>query len=252
MIKRILLTMTLFMLIMNGSALAQDSPGDVHKKVSNTISKEQKAQLETDDWTWEKRTVVDELRELKYSVDWKKYKQEKYRIYIKGVKENIRLLVDKKEELKLLRKQLEPYLEDVVDRLATFINKDIPFWEDDRQKRLLNLRSALDSYKNELSTKMRLVFEALQLETKWGGEINPIEDITLKLNGIETQVTLVKLGRVHLYYMSIDEKQIGQWNNETKQWQALPDDLIREFKIAFDMALAKKAAAIIELPLGAI
>ena len=62
----------------------------------------------------------------------------------------------------------------------------------------------------------------------------------------------MRLGRVAMYYMSIDQKQIGMWNRQTNKWDPLPDDEIQQFKMAFQMALAKRAAEIVELPLGAI
>ena len=253
MVKRILWTMAFSIFIGSGVSVAQTSPNEVHKKVSNTIATESKAQVKADDWNWEKDSVLNDIREKKLNIDWKKYKQEKYKIYIKGVKENIKLYEFKKDELQTLRKNLEPYLEQVVDKMAAFIEQDLPFWVEDRKKRVSNLRNSLNNYKYKMSEKMRQVFaEGLQLETEFGARIQPIKDITLKLNGIETQVTLMKIGRVNMYYMSINEKQIGMWDKKTKQWVALPDELIKNFKEAFDMALANRAPEIVELPLGAI
>ena len=85
-----------------------------------------------------------------------------------------------------------------------------------------------------------------------GKMIEAIEDETLNLNGAETQVTIFRLGRVRMFYMSIDQKQVGIFNERSGQWEALSEDMIKEFKVAFDMALAKRAAEIVELPLGAI
>ncbi len=253
MIKCILLTMTLLILTGSGLAIAQDTPGKVHNKVSKTITAESKAQEKADDWSFEKATILDDIRDLKYRITWLQYRQDKNRVYIKGVKESIKDLEFRKAEINKLREQLEPYLDEVVDRMAAFVESDLPFLPDERQTRLNALRDSLNNYNVPMSEKMRRVFvEGLQIETEYGKMIEAIEDETVCLNGADTQVTIFRLGRVDMFYMSLDGTQIGIWNQESGQWEALPKDLIRDLKQALDMAKAKRSAEIVELPLGAL
>jgi len=253
MIKRILWATVLFTLVGFGSAFAQDSPEAVHKKVTDTISKESKAQEKADNWNWEKSPILDDIRDLKYRITWKKYRQQKYRNYIKGVEENIERLKFKKEEINKLREQLEPYLEQVVDRMEAFVKNDLPFQPEERQTRIDSLRGSLNSYTTALSEKMRRVFAiGLQPEAQYGRVIEAEEDRTLNLNGIETQVTILRLGRLEKYYLTIDERHVGMWNRKSGQWEALPDDRLKYVKLAFNIALQKKQLEIVELPLGAI
>ena len=253
MIKRILWTTALFMLIGVGTAFAQDSPDAVQKKVTNTITKESKAQEKADNWNWEKSPLVDDIRDLKYRITWKQYRQQKYRNYIKGVEESIERLKFQREEINRLREQLEPYLEKVVDRMEEFVKNDLPFQPDERQRRIDGLRGSLNSYTLALSEKMRRVFAlGLQVEAEYGRMMESQEDVTLNLDGIETQVTIFRLGRLEMYYMTIDRRQIGMWNRETGKWESVSDDQLAQFKLAFDMVLQKRQAEIVELPLGAI
>jgi DNA repair exonuclease SbcCD ATPase subunit len=253
MIKHILWATAVFMLAGFGSAFAQDSPEEVHQKVTKTITTESKAQEKADDWNWEKDPLLSDIRDLKYRITWKQYRQQKYRNYIKGVEESIERLKFQEEEINRLREQLEPYLEQVVDRLETFVKNDLPFLPDERQKRIDNLRASLNSYTTALSEKLRRVFAiGLQPETQYGRLIEAEEDVTLNINGIETQVTLFRLARLAKYYMTIDGRQIGMWNRESGQWESVSDDQLRAFKLAFDIALKKKSVEIVELPLGAI
>jgi hypothetical protein len=253
MIRRILWATALFMLAGVGTSFAQDSPDAVHKKVTNAVATESKAQEKADNWSWEKSPLLDDVRDLKYRITWKQYRQQKFRSYIKGVEENIERLKFKREEINKLREQLEPYLEKVVDRMEEFVKNDMPFQPEDRQKRIDGLRGSLNNYNIALSEKMRRVFAlGLQVEAEYGRVLESEEDVTLDLSGIETQVTLFRLGRLEKYYMSIDGRQIGMWNRQAGKWEAVSDDQLREFKRAFDMVLKKRAAEIVELPLGAI
>ena len=253
MIKRILWATAFFALVGSGSALAQDSPKEVHSNVTKAITTESKAQEKADNWNWQKDPLIGDIRDLKYRITWKQYRQKKYKIYIEGVKQSIKDLVYQKEQISTLREQLDPYLEQVVDRMAAFVKKDLPFLPEERQKRIDILKNSLNDYSLQLSQKLNRVFTmGLEIEAQYGKMIEAQEDQTLKLNGVETQVTLMRLGRVAMYYMSIDQKQIGMWNRQTNKWDPLPDDEIQQFKMAFQMALAKRAAEIVELPLGAI
>ena len=145
-----------------------------------------------------------------------------------------------------------PYLDNVVDRMADFVENDLPFLPEERQKRLIALRDSLNNYDVAMSEKMRRVFvEGLQIESDYGRRIEAIDDV-LNLNGADTQVTIIRLGRVAMYYISLDGTQIGHFNRESGQCESLPKSLNRDFNRALDMAKAKRAAKIIELPLGAL
>jgi peptidoglycan hydrolase CwlO-like protein len=121
MIKRILWATALLAFVGTGPAFAQDKPSEVHGKVSKTIATESKAQENADSWSYDKQNILTEIRDLKYRVTWKQYRQKKYKIYNEGVKEEIKNLQFKKEEINKLREQIDPYLEEVVDRIEAFV-----------------------------------------------------------------------------------------------------------------------------------
>ena len=100
MIKRILWATALFAVVGSGAAFAQDSPSEVHGKVSKAIATEASAQQKADDWNYEKTTTIDSIRDLKYRITWKQYRQKKYQVYIEGVKESITNLKEKKGRAK--------------------------------------------------------------------------------------------------------------------------------------------------------
>jgi hypothetical protein len=253
MIKRILWATALFALVGSGSAFAQDNPSEVHGKVTKTITAESKAQEGADTWGYDKQTILAEIRDLKYRVTWKQYRQKKYKVYNEGVKEEIKNLQFKKEEINKLREQIDPYLEEVVDRIEAFVKKDLPFLAAERQNRIDALRKVLNNYKMQPSEKLNyIVSNGLKIETDYGKVIEPQEDVKLNINGVETRVNTMRLGRVAMYYMTNDRKEIGMFNRQSGKWESLPESQLKEFKTAFDMVTGTRTAEIVELPLGAI
>jgi hypothetical protein len=250
MISRVLLIGALLMLIVAPMAIGQ-SPDRVHKKVSKAIDAESKAQKKADDWSWDKTDLIDEIRDLKTRVTWLQYQEEKHEIYIKRVKQNIADLEFKKAEALKVREQLDPYLEEVVGRLKEFVSTDLPFLPDEREKRLNFLKDSLNDYQLQMSEKLRRVFEGLQVETTYGRMFSS-NDTTLKLNGSDTQVTLLRLGRVTMFYLSLDGTQVGRWNDQTQQWETLSEDYIRPIRRGLEIAERKRSVELIDIPLGAL
>lgn len=253
MIHRILITMALFMLIGIPAAYGQQSPEAVQKKVAQVMSTEAGVQAKTDDWSWDKQGIIQEIRDAKYRVTWLQYRQEKNRQYIANAKQNIEDLEFKKAELNKLREQLEPYLEGVILQIEDFVAKDLPFLPSEREKRINALKNSMDNYDLALSEKLRRVFEeGLQIEADYGDMVESIEGETLNIDGVETQVVIFRLGRVGMYYMSLDEEQIGYYNTVTKDWEPLPDSMNRDITLAVDIGQAKRTVEIVKLPLGAV
>lgn len=251
MIQRILVTMALLMLIGNQTAFGETNPDKAIQKVKTAISAEAKAQKKADEWNWTKKDILDEIRDLKTRVTWLQYMKEKHNIYIARVKENIANLEFKKMEARKVREQLDPYLEEVVGRLEEFVGKDLPFLPDERERRLKFLKDSLNDYQIQLSEKLRRVFEGLKVETMYGKMVSST-DMTLNLSGSDTQVTVLRLGRVAMFYLSLDGTQIGRWNDKTKQWEPIPEKFIRPIRRLLEMAERKRTVELTEIPLGAL
>ncbi len=253
MIQRILFTMALFMLFAAPAVYGQQSPEKVQQKVTQAIGVEAAAQAKADDWSWDKQGMISKIRDAKYRVTWLKYRQEKNRQYIAKAKQNIADLEYQKEELNKLREQLEPYLEGVILRLQDFVNQDLPFLPEERAKRIAALKTSMDNYDLPLSEKFRRVFEeGLEIETEYGKVVDGSVETTLNINGVDTQVTIFRLGRVGMYYLSLDETQSGYYNRTTGKWEPLPEDMNQEIKLAIDISGAKRSVQIVNLPLGAV
>jgi len=252
MVKRILFTTIALGFLGSQMAFGQATPEKLISKVSSAINTEVKAQQGADAYNYSKADTLEQIRNLKYRVTFYKYRTEQYKAFMDQVKEKISNLEFKKNEILKLREQLEPYLAEVVKRMSEFIDNDLSFLPEERQKRIINLEQSLNSYDVVMSEKLRRVFaEGLQVEAEYGRGVESIDE-TLKLNGEDTQVTVFRLGRVGMYYISLDGQETGRWNQETKQWEKLPDKMNRDIRRAADIAAGKRIVEIVNLPLGEV
>jgi hypothetical protein len=251
MIHRIVLIAVVLLLIVQPAAFGKAKPKKVQEKMAGAIEREAQAQKKADDWSVSKEDLINEIRDLKTRVTWLQYQRQKHETYVQGLKDNIAQLEAKKLEARKVREQLEPYLEEVVDRLEKFIVADLPFLSEERQQRLMFLRNTMNDYHLSLGEKLRRVFEALQVEATYGKMVTASE-ATLDIGGSETQVTILRLGRVAMFYQSLNGEKIGRWNREAKKWEPLSKDFERDIRRALEMARRERSVQLIQLPLGAV
>ena len=175
--------------------------------------------------------------------------------------EQVRRLVDSQEqELEHLNRQLAsidgtkreifPFLSRLVSALEQFIILDIPFLPEERETRLKRLKNNLDRSDISLAEKLRQIFEAYRIELDYGRTIEAYQ-ANLDLNGARQNLHFLRVGRVGLFYLSLDQSRCGFWNSQTKAWESLADDYIHSISQGLAIAGKKLPPDLLRLPLPA-
>jgi hypothetical protein len=252
MIHRILLTAVAMLLATSLAVFGQADPQRAESRMNSAIDTEARAQKKAEDWAIGKEDLIFEIREVQTTIAWYEYNIKKYNIYIDRLNRNIDVLRAKKLEARKVREGLEPYLEDVaVDGLETFIASDLPFNLEERQMTIEQLRNVMNDPHNSLAEKLRKVVEALAIEARSGQDASAT-DATLVLNGVETDVTILRLGRLAMFYQSLDGESVGWWNKRTRAWEPIDDSFSRVIRRALAMARGERIVELIQVPIGAV
>jgi len=230
-------------------AYGETNPTQAHKKMENAVTIEQKAQKEADAWAKEKENILAEIHDLKGRQKWLDFQRKKYKAYIEKEKGVLKELKRKKKKYEEIRMGLEPYLDEVMKRLETFVKNDLQFLKEERGKRLAFLKDSLSDYRIGLSEKLRRVLEALQVEANYGRGIEKSEGV-LSINGQTIEVNLLRVGRLALFYETLDHKKVGFLDRETGKWKTLPHRYGTEITRAMEMADRKRAIELVDLPIG--
>lgn len=220
-------------------------------KISRSLKKEIEIQNEVDNWSQEKQRLVNEILNLKSKLEWTKFQNKKYRSYIQQEKETIADLQRQKQELKTLRIELEPFLFQVVETLKQFVANDLPFLPEERKERFAFLEESLTKRGIDLHERMRRVFEGLQVETNYGNSVE-VNERKIKIQGNTKQVQVLRLGRLNLYYKTLDGQEVGHWEKKTGKWDPLPDEYNQDIKKTIEIAQQKRAAELVDLPVGKV
>lgn len=142
---------------------------------------------------------------------------------------------------------LLPLAQKMVDELGQFVAADLPFQPELRQRRVADLRALLADPERNTADKFRRVLDAYRSEVDYGYSLGA-EDAQLMLDGQLAPVTLVRVGRVGLYYLGKDGTRAGYWNVERKGWRELGAEAVPQVQLAVRVARGELPPELLVLP----
>jgi flagellar biosynthesis/type III secretory pathway chaperone len=145
------------------------------------------------------------------------------------------------DQVTVIERQITPLMLRMVDGLDQFIGLDVPFLEEERTGRVERLRALLERSDVTVAEKFRSVMEAYQIENDYGRTIEGYHQM-LDVGGAEREVDVLRVGRVGLYYQSVDGQYTGVWDKNAKSWVELTDGGSRN-QIRQGLRIAKKQVA---------
>jgi hypothetical protein len=139
-----------------------------------------------------------------------------------------------------------PMLQRMFDELAQFVANDVPFFKEERDRRIEFLRELMASVEAPQSEKFRRLVEAYQIEMEYGRQLTAYRQTLPDGRAAE----MVRLGRVALMYRVIEGGETGYWDNERKEFVASPEwaSAIEE---ALSIAKEERAPDLIIVPVPA-
>lgn len=153
-------------------------------------------------------------------------------------------------EVEVTRRELVPLMYRMLDSLEAFVRLDLPFLQDERQKRLKRLRETLVMAAVENAEKYRRILEAYQVESEYGHTIEAYR-ADLQMNGETRPVDFLRLGRVALYYQTLDGSETGIWGHNKKTWQTLPSEYRKPVRDGLRIARKQASPTLLTLPVPA-
>lgn len=141
---------------------------------------------------------------------------------------------------------VQPMLQRMFDELVQFVASDVPFFKDERDRRIEVLRELMSRVDASASEKFRRLVEAYQIEMEYGRTMSAYKQ-TLA-DGREAE--MVRLGRVALMYRTVEGGETGYWDNERREWVADPDSAA-QIEEALGIAKEERAPDLIVVPVPA-
>jgi hypothetical protein len=163
--------------------------------------------------------------------------------------QEISILQQRVESIQYTQQRLNPLMRSMVETLEQFVVLDLPFHHQQRLDSVIGLREKVFSANLLLADKFRLLMEAYQAELEYGNSLENYRE-QIQLNGQPITVECLRIGRVALYYLTLDGSQSGVWDKEQRSWVPLPEDIVPAIKQGIKIASGRVAPELLQLPLA--
>lgn len=218
---------------------------DVVTDTNNSASASQK---KIDDLSRESRNLVEEYRKLLDGSEYQAAYTRELEELEQAQRQQLDVLREQIVQARLTRQRIVPLMRSMADSLEKFVVLDLPFHQEERIAAVMDLKQRLRQPDISVSAKFRILLEAFQLEQDYGGNIESWRG-PLQLDGQELSVEYLRVGRVALYYQSLDGSASGYWDREQQAWVPLDERYNRGLAQAFRVAQNITAPQLLNLPL---
>lgn len=140
-----------------------------------------------------------------------------------------------------------PLLVRMQDMLEQFVARDLPFLTEEREQRVERLARLMDRADVSLAEKYRQILEAYQIEAEYGRTLEAWTG-ALQQGGKNREVTFLRLGRVALYYQTLDGEESGRWSRARNDWETLEAEYDWPIRKGINMARQQSVPELLELP----
>ena len=145
-------------------------------------------------------------------------------------------------------RQLLPLLNNMVETYGKLVEVSPPFLPEERGDRVAFLRETVDRADVSAAEKFRQVLDAYMTELAYGNTIEAYND-TIRTEGGEREVSVLRLGRIGIFYQSADRLYTGRWNQEAGRWESLGAEFRNGVYQAIRVASKLTAPSLLSLPL---
>lgn len=150
-------------------------------------------------------------------------------------------------EVQITEREILPLMLRMLQGLEKFVELDLPFRQEERAERLKNLRKLMSDPSAGLADRFRRLLEAYKVESDYGRALGA-ERTEIELGGERRAVDVLHVGRVSLYYLSLDGSETGQWNAERRRWEPMDDRYASAVRKGLKIARETAAAELFVLP----
>ncbi|WP_020587238.1 DUF3450 domain-containing protein [Desulfobacter curvatus] len=232
-------------------ALAGDVKKKIEAPVHEAVGIERRTQVQEVQWRTEREKKALEFEALEKELAMVKQERNTETARRTALISNISQQTKQLADIADIEAQMSPFLCELLDKIKKLNAQDLPFLQAEREKRIQALEELNADPQVPVSEKFRKLMEALLVETEYGTTIEVYQQ-TIPLSGEETLANIFRLGRLRLFYQTLDKQQCGFFNPAQKVWQPLENIYLKAIQAAIDMGSKRKPVEILTLPLGRI
>jgi seryl-tRNA synthetase len=219
---------------------------DMEVAGQKAAGKSQKSVERLDD---ESRKMLEEYRLLSQQLQRTTLANDDLQSQVERQSAEIQRISDELQEIDRMRSEIDPLMQRMLETLTELVARDTPFLKDEREARVASLLQANEDRSLEISERFRQLLEAYQIEADYGRNIEAYQAQLVTQRDQQKMVDFLRLGRVALFYQTLDGKAGGVWDNQKGSWIALDSSHMTELTRAIRIARKQLPPDLMVLPM---
>lgn len=145
--------------------------------------------------------------------------------------------------------EIAPFLDDLLVRLQHAAAMGPPFLATERQQRLDSLTAMMGDPTITVAEQYRRLMEGLLVEAEYGFTTE-VHQETIMVNNEPLLADIFRLGRLRLFFLSLDHRQCGFYNVATRSWQPIDDAHLRTIRSLVAISARQQPVELLNVPVG--
>lgn len=234
-----------------GSVFAQ-SVDDVLRADARRLELAQASQERINDVVDGTRSLADQYRSINKEIDGLRVYNRLMTAQVQGQEATLEQIALSMDQVDVINRQIFPLMERMIDGLKQSIALDVPFLLEERNERIEQLNEIMERSDVSVAEKFRKVMEAYQIEMDYGSTAEWYAH-AIDLGGDlgVREYSMLRIGRIGLYFQSDDSSITGMWDPETKEFVVLDNEHRNEVRKGLRMARQLIAPELLLLPVPA-
>ena len=237
------------LLFAGNQTAAQDFADKIRQPVQQSVDIRQETQQERERWQTEKEKRIAAYEALEARRAELLATRETIQKHLARQQNRNRELTDQLAKLDAISRDIEPFLEETHARLVEHLRREPALLPEERSRRLDHLRTLLQDPSIDIGEKYRKTMEALFIEAEYGNTVDVYQQ-TIAIADQPVTVTILRLGRLALFYQSMDAKSCGYYDHGAGKWQPLANRHNKGIRTAMEIARKQRPARMVSLPIG--
>lgn len=246
--RKLLLPIAILAILGCGFVIAQATFDDLFEVAEALNDDAMATQAKIDEVDDERSQMFNDYRLVLKQIDGQKVYNRQLQLVVNKQLDLIAELKQSIEEVTSIQREITPLMLRTIEALDQFISLDLPFDLDERLERVDKLRELMDNPNVAVSEKFSQVLRAFQIESEYGRTIGATT-MSIPLNGQETTVDVLRIGRIALMYQTGDHKNTGWWNPDAGAWEELDNSFTTPIRNGLKIANKQLSQTLIRVPI---
>jgi len=229
--------------------MADEVTHQIEKPVRKAIDTRQSTQREAEQWRDEREKLLARYDALEQSIGRLTSRKDALTQSNDQARQRIAAKEQQLAHIEQISAGIAPFIVEIINHLRKEVNAGLPFLREERRARLERLTRLAADPEVAVSEKFRKVMEALMVEAEYGNTIEVYQE-TAAIDGSEILINVFRLGRMNLFYQTLDHQNCGVYNLSAERWETLPDTYNAAIETAIEIGAKRQPVELLHLPLG--